>query len=266
MKHLWQVCAVGATLVGAGCADGTTRPSPEGSSVPATIVVPAILESAAGQFAFNADGSRLYIQDGPGDGSGECYDICDPIDDGGSGGGDGSGGTGEYPEPLLQGPQYTEARFDSDVLKGHAEMTLQFADHASQNMTLSTWRPEGSVIGSQKFTTARIWPFPVPLAQTLTTDGSMPAPICGARGQGISVHEISSSASSTMTNSRTETTHSTIMNQPACTSTSGTQSRETTETSSSGGQLRICLREDHYSSTGQYIYTETIYCYYTAAA
>lgn len=257
MKHLWQMLAVGAAVLGAGCADSTMKPSPATISVPTTIVVPAIRGSAAGQFEFNADGSRLYIVDDPGDGSGECYDICDPT----NGEGEGGGGSGEdYPAPTLQGPQYTEALFDGSILKGHAEMTFQFADHAAQNMTLSTWRTDGSVVASQKFTTARIWPLPVLLAQTLVTDGSMPAPVCGARGQGITSHDVSSAADK-LTSGRTETSHSTIMNQPACTSTNTTENRTTTE-SSSGGMVRICSRLDHYSSTGYYIDTETLYCYY----
>jgi hypothetical protein len=261
MKHLWQMFALGAAAMGAGCADSATRPSLATSAVPATIIVPAITGSAAGMFEFNADGTRQYIQDAPGDGSGECYDVCDSsIDDGG--GGDAGSGGDSYQDPAFQGARFTEAHFDGSVLKGHAEMTFIWADHATQDMTLATWRPEGSVIGSQKFTTARVWPLPVLIGVTLNTDGNMPAPACGARGQGTSVHDVSSSAGKMMSR-RTETTFSTIMTQPACTSTQTTT--QTTTTSSAGGQLRVCLRYDHYSSEGEYIYTETIYCYYTAA-
>jgi hypothetical protein len=261
MKHLWQMLAVGAAVLGAGCADSTTRPSPATSAVPATIVVPEIRGSTAGQFEFNADGARLYIEDG-GDGSGECYDICDPIDS--SGGDDGYTGSGseEYHDPEFQGARYTEAYFDGSILKGRAEMTYLWADHASQKMTLSTWRPEGSILGSQEFITARIYPLPVLIGQTMKTDGSMPAPSCGSRGQGRTIHDLSSSAGKMMS-LRTATTYSNVMYQPACTSTQPTG--QTTTTSSSGGQLRICLREDHYSSEGEYLYTETIYCYYVAA-
>jgi hypothetical protein len=97
----------------------------------------------------------------------------------------------------------------------------------------------------------------------MTTDGSIFAPSCDGRGFGATVHEVWAGAFGRARGAK-ETTQSQMMYQRKCTSTSGTESRQTTE-ASSGGQLRICLREDHYSSEGQYIYTETIYCYYTAA-
>lgn len=195
MKHLWQMLAVGTAVMGAGCADSTTRPTPTTSSVPATIVVPGIRGSEAGRFEFNADGTRLYVEDGPGDGYGECFDVCDDSG-GGYDGGDSevSSGSEEYHDPEFQGSRYTEALFDGSILKGHAEMTYLWADHASQKMTLSTWRPEGSILGSQEFITARIYPLPVLIGQTMKTDGSMPAPSCGARGQGKTIHDLSSSA------------------------------------------------------------------------
>jgi hypothetical protein len=259
MKHLWQMFAVGTAVFGAGCADSMTRPSPAPSSVPATITVPAIRGSGAGQFEFNADGSRHYVQDG-GDGSGNCYDICEP---GGTNPGGGGGGSGDYGDPRLQGPYFTEAHFEQDVLKGHAEMSFTMADHASQDLSLSNWRPDGSMLGTQKYTTAQIWPLPVLVVLTMTTDGAMPAPRCGGRGQGNTLHDVSSSVKGYLIGQRA-TSYSTIMNQPLCQSTQPTV-QSTTVATSSGGLLKICKREDHYSASGEYTDTTTLYCYYTFA-
>ena len=259
MKHLWQMLAVGVAALGAACADSMTRPSPEPSAVPANIAVPSILGSAAGKFEFNADGSRKYIQDGSGDGSGNCYDICQPISGGGDGGGGGSADDGD---PRFEGPYFTEVLFDPDILKGHAEMSFVVADHATQDMTLSTWRPDGSVIGSQKYSTAQTWVLPVMTVHTMTTDGAMPAPHCGSRGQGTTAHEVWSLVKGYSFGQKA-TSFSAVMNQAACTSTQRTT--QTTTTSTSGGVLKICLREDHYSASGEYIDTATLYCYYTNA-
>jgi hypothetical protein len=260
MKHLRQMLAVGSVLVGTGCADSMTRPSPVAESVPATIAVPDIRGSVAGKFEFNADGSRHYIQDG-GDGSGNCYDICDS--GGGTSGGGSAGGGSEYDDPRFQGPHYTEAYFEGDVLKGHAEMSFTLADHASQDMSLSNWRPDGSILGTQKYTTAQIWPLPVVVVLTMTTDGAMPAPRCGGRGQGTTLHDVSSAFKGYGIGQKA-TSYSTIMNQPLCQSTQPT-TQSTTVSTSSGGLLKICQREDHYSASGEYIDTMTLYCYYTYA-
>lgn len=260
MKHLWQMLAVGTVVIGAGCADSMTRPTPEPSAVPTTIVVPSIKGSEAGQFDFNADGSRHYIQDG-GDGSGNCYDICDPS--GGDSGGAGADPGTDYGDPRFQGPYFVEAYFEQSVLKGHAEMSFTLADHATQDLSLSSWRPDGSMLGTQKYTTAQVWPLPVIVVMTMTTDGAMPAPKCGARGQGTALHDVSSSVKGYMIGQKA-TSYSTIMNQPLCQSTQQT-TQTTTVSSSSGGLLKICLREDHYSASGEYIDTTTLYCYYTNA-
>ena len=261
MKHLWQMLAVGTAVVGVGCADSMTRPSAEQNPVPTTIAIPNIRESAAGQFEFNADGTRQYVGDGGGDRSTNCYDICDPNGD--TGGGDGGTPGSEYGDPKFQGPYYTEVSFQSSALKGHAEMAFVLADHASQDMSLSTWRQDGSTLGSQKYTTAKIWPLPVILVQTMTTDGLMPAPACGARGQGNTIHDVSSGVHGYLIGQRA-TSVSSIMDQPHCQSTTQT-TQTTTVSNTSGGLLKICLREDHYSATGDYIDTATLYCYYTYA-
>lgn len=267
MKHLWQMVAVGGTLVLVACADSPASPAslasalPELHNVPANISIPSIRGSAAGQFEIDANGIRRYMRDdGPiygGGGSDNCYDVCDDGSGGDSGGDGGSGGaSGDTP---MVDPVFTEAHFEGDKFIGHAEMTYLFADHATQEMTLTTAKADGSTISSQKFTTARVWALPVPFALTLETDGSIFAPKCGARGQGVSTHEafVEGLGRSYLVKLGSQ---STMMNQAQCTSTSGTRLREEQTTQGSGG-LRICLREDHYSSTGEYIYTATIYCY-----
>jgi hypothetical protein len=261
MKHQWQLLAVGAALAVCGCTDSAPSTSPEPARVPAIIAVPNIAESLAGPFAVDGHGvSRMIEPDNPDTGDETCFDVCD-----GSGGGDTSGGTSggtvSDDEPRFQGPYFTEAHFEQGILKGHAESTFLLADHAMQNMTLTVSRQDGSALGSQKFTTGRIWPAPILIPATLVTDGSIPAPECGARGQGITVHDISSNAKGYLLGS-TVTSQSTIMNQSQCPTT-----RTTTETTAtSGGQIRVCLRLDHYSSTGKFIYTETVYCYYIYAS
>jgi hypothetical protein len=258
MKHLWKLLAVSGALATGGCAERSTPVSPTAATVPTTIVVPRILESEAGRFNFDAYGIKRIITDDPvggDDGSGPC-DGCDD----GSGGSSG-GSTDTTGRISIAG--FTEAHFDGDKLLGHGEMSYTLADHALQDLTLTTARLDGSTLGSFKFSTSKTWLAPVPYPQTMTTDGSIFAPSCDGRGFGATVHEVWAGALGRATGAR-ETTQSQMMYQRKCTSTSGTESRQATE-ASSGGQLRICLREDHYSSEGQYIYTETIYCYYTAA-
>lgn len=258
MKHLWKLLAVGGALVAGGCAERSTPVSPTAAMIPSTIVVPPILESEAGRFSFDAYGNKRIITDDPvggDDGSGPC-DGCD----GGSGGT--SGGADTTGRISIAG--FTEAHFDGDKLVGHAEMSYTLADHALQDLTLTTARLDGSTLGSFKFSTSKTWPAPVPYPQTMTTDGSIFAPQCDGRGFGATVHEVWAGALGRAYGAR-ETTQSQMMYQRKCTSTNGTESRQTTE-AASGGQLRVCLRYDHYTSEGQYIYTETIYCYYTAAA
>ena len=262
MKHQWQLLAVGAALAVSGCTDSAPSTSPEPRGVPATITVPSIRESLGGQFDAGAHGARRIIDpENPDTGDENCYDICD-----GSGGGDPGGDTsGETSsddgEPMFQGPYFTEVHFEQGVLKGHAESTFLLADHATQNMLVTVSRQDGSALGSQKFTTGRIWPAPIIIPATLKTDGSIPAPECGARGQGITVHDIWGTVNRFMIG-KTETSASTVINQTPCPTT-----RQTTETTStSGGQIRVCLRLDHYSSTGKFVYSETVYCYYVYAS
>lgn len=268
MKHLWQMVAVGGTMALVACADSPASPanlasaSPELQDVPSSIAIPLIRASAAGQFEIDANGNRRYMSDGGpigggGGGSDNCYDVCDGSG-GGDAGGDGGSGDASGDSPSID-PVFTEAHFEGDKFIGHAEMTYLFADHATQEMTLTTTKPDGATLSSQKFTTERIWALPVPFAMTLETDGSIFAPKCGARGQGASTHLASLSGAS-----RTYLvklgSQSPMMYQAQCTSTSGTTLREERETQPSGG-IRICYRLDHYSSTGQYIYTETLFCY-----
>ena len=262
MKHLWQMLAASGALILGACANSPASLSPERDVVPANIVVPRIRESAGGQFEFDALGNRHYISnDGPiypGDGSGNCYDVCD--DGGGGTGGDGGGYTNDGGDgtPEWQAPLFTEAYFSGDIFKGHAEMAFTIADHATQTMTLTTSRLDGSTLGSQKFVSAKSWPVPVVLVTNMSTDGSMVAPKCGGRGQGVTIHEASATVKG-FTNGITATSQSQIMNQTQCSTTS--KPREEVTDPGSGGGVRICLRLDHYSSTGEYVYTETLYCY-----
>lgn len=260
MKHQWQLLAVGAALAVCGCTDSAPSTSPEPAPVPATIVVPNIGESLGGQFSGDTHGASRIIENNPGTGDENCYDICDGSGGGDTGDGTGGGTTGDD-DPRFQGPYYTEVHFEQNILKGHAESTFLLADHATQNMSLVVSRQDGSTLGSQKFTTGRIWPAPILIPATLVTDGSIPAPDCGARGQGITVHDISANVRGYLLG-HTVTSSSTIMNQAQCPTT-----KSSTEASAtSGGQIRVCLRLDHYSSTGKFVYTETVYCYYIYAS
>lgn len=261
--------ALGGSLAIIGCTDSPappTSPSIDPAQVPTTIRVPNISGSEAGQFTFDADGTRRRVMsDDPIAGGDNCYDVCEG--DGGSS----DPGSGE--DPYNDGAStpsivaaYTEAHFEGDVFKGHAEMTYQFADHASQEMTVMTARADGSTLGSAKFSSGKIWPLPQPLAQGLLTDGSIFAPQCGGRGMAISLHAISISAVSRAYGVN-GTTQSPMMYQSKCQSTPTSESGGETRTETAGyspsGGLRICYRRDHYSSEGEYIYTETLYCYDT---
>lgn len=264
MKYLWKTLALCGALAVAGCTDSPaapTPPSPELAGVPATITVPAIRGSAAGQFEFDADGTRRFVlSDDPIAGGGNCYDVCD-----GSGGSDGSGGDygsdGGAPEIKLIAA-FTEAHFERDILKGHAEMTFQFVDHAKQEMLLQTFRQDGSTLGSAKFTSGRIYAVPMLTTADLTSDGSLFAPQCDGRGFGLTQHDISISGIG-RTLAMSGSSQSGMMYQMKCQqdpSTSG-QPREEVSGKTPTGGLRVCHRLDHYSSTGEYIYTETLYCY-----
>lgn len=255
MKHLWKMLAVGGALAAAGCAERSTPVGPTVATVPATIVVPRISGSEAGRFNFDAYGNKRIITDDPvggDDGSGTC-DGCD-LDGGDTYSSGGSDTTGR-----ISIAAFTEAHFNGDKLVGHGEMSYTLADHALQDLTLTTARLDGSTLGSFKFSTSKTWIAPVPYPQTMTTDGSIFGPQCDGRGFGATVHEVWAGALG-RANGAKVTTQSGMMYQLKCTSTSGTETRETTE-DSSGGMLRICERLDHYSSDGEYIYTETLYCY-----
>lgn len=271
MKHLWKMLALGGALGIIGCTDSPatpTTPPLDLARVPATITVPKIRGSEAGKFELDADGSRRLVEpDNPITRGDDCYDVCDD----GSGAGD--PGSGEDNEDGISMPSiiaaYTEAHFERDIFKGHAEMTYQFADHASQEMTVMTARLDGSTLGSMKFSSGKIWPLPQPLAQNLVTDGSIFAPQCGGRGTAITQHSISVSAVARLY-SLSGSSQSGMMYQSKCqpVTESGTgQPRPETVAYTPGGGYRICYRLDHYSSTGEYIYTETLYCYdsYNAA-
>jgi len=261
--------ALGGGLAISGCTDrpaAPTAPSLEPATVPATIAVPSIRGSEAGSFTFDADGTRrLVLNDDPIAGGDNCYDVCDG--DGGSQ--DPAGGSNPGNEEIATPSiiaAYTEAHFERDIFKGHAEMTYQFADHASQEMTIMTARTDGSTLGSGKFSSGKIWPLPQLVAQGLITDGSIFAPQCDGRGTAISLHSISISAAS-RTYGLSGTSQSPMMYQAKCQTTTaesggGTVRPETAGYTPTGG-LRICYRLDHYSSRGEYIYTETLYCYDT---
>jgi len=233
------------------------------ADVPATIVVPIIRGSEAGGFEFDAEGIRRLVQpDDPHSGE-NCFDICD-----GGGGTTDPGGTDPSTDTGIPTPTilaaYTEAHFERDIFKGHAEMTYQFADHASQDMTLMTARQDGSTLGSMKFSSGKIWPLPQLSAQGLITEGSIFGPQCDGRGTAVSQHAISITAAS-RTYGVSGPSQSPMMYQSKCqpVSESGGQTRTETAGYTPTGGLRICYRLDHYSSEGQYIYTETLYCYDT---
>lgn len=264
MKQIWTALALGGALAISGCTDSPpplTSPSMDVARVPTTISVPK-LRPTEGAVDPHASAPKRLVQ--PDDPIGGCYDICD--------GGD-PGETTSDPDAdaeldgitLLRA--YTEAYWERDVLKGHALMTFQFVDHANQDMTLYTYRPDGGMIGSLKFSTARIWPVIMPQALDMETSGSIPGPTCGGRGFGVSQHLISGTAAG-RTLSFSGPSESQMMYQSKCQQISETsgQTQETVEGTQLSGGLRICHRLDHYSSSGEYIYTETLYCYDVYAA
>lgn len=263
MKHEWMALAFGGALAIGGCTDSPAAPnSPplDVAGVPATITVPKLL-GVNGEFDPHAFGPRRIVQ--PDNPIGGCYDICDGgSDPGGStddpGSGDAAGGI-----TLIR--SYTEAYWQRDILKGQATMTFQFVDHASQDMTLFTYRQDGSMIGSLKFSSGRVWPGIMPIVLDITTDGSIPGPQCDGRGFGQTQHFISATAAG-RTLSFSGPSTSQMMYQSKCQQTSdasgaGDQTRDEVDGRSPSGGLRICHRLIHYSSTGEYIYTETLYCY-----
>lgn len=263
MKHLWMMLALGGALGVAGCTDSPatpTSPTLALAQVPASITVPKIRGSGAGKFEFNADGTRQYVEsDDPITRGENCYDICE----GGAGSEDPESGstTDDLPSPTIVAA-YTEAHFERDIFKGHSEMTYQFADHASQEMTLTTARMDGSTLGSQKFSSGKIWPVPQPAAVDLVTDGSTFGPQCDGRGTAITQHSISLSVAA-RTYGISGPSQSPMMYQIKCqpVSESGSRAHEETVGYTPTGGYRICYRLDHYSSGGEYIYTETLYCY-----
>ena len=265
MKHLWRLLTLGGALAFVGCADSPSAPATASlalADVPTTIVVPRIRGSEAGTFEFDAERIRRIVEsDDPHTGE-NCFDVCD-----GDGGSNDPGG-GDVPDDGIPTPTilaaYTEAHFERDIFKGHAEMTYQFADHASQEMTLMTARMDGSTLGSMKFSSGKIWPLPQLVAQGLITDGSIFGPQCDGRGTAISQHGISITVA-TRTYGVSGPSQSPMMYQAKCqpVSESGGQTRTETAGYTPTGGLRICYRLDHYSSLGEYIYTETLYCYDT---
>lgn len=269
MKHQWKMLALVGALVIAGCTDspGTpTTPALESGRVPAAIAVPKIRGSEAGTFEFNADGTRhLVLSEDPIAGGNNCYDVCD------SSGGSTDPAASSDPEAAAAALSilisYTEAHFERDIFKGHTEMTYVGADHASQEMSLTTARQDGSTLGSAKFSSSKIWPVPQLAAQGLVTDGSMFAPQCDGRGTAVTQHNISISAMS-RTYGVGGPSQSGMMYQAKCQQVTdgaagGTQASDATVGYTPTGGLRICQRLDHYSSSGEYIYTETLYCYDT---
>lgn len=268
MKHLWKTLAImGAMALGA-CTDSPTSAGPERSQdlyndVPRTIVVPVIRGSMAGGFEIDALGNRQYVRsDDPITGGDNCYDVCDSE----PGGGDGSGGSsdgGGAESGLSITSLFTEAHFEGDIFKGYAEMKVVLADHAAQEMTLTTSKPDGSTLGSLKFSTVRDWPLPILFPEILISRGSMAGPKCGGRGQANTSHEASASIQG-FSNLRKIGSQSGVKYQPPCeapVTDGGGQTHDDVEGSTPAGGLRICHRLDHYSGSGEYIYTETLYCY-----
>jgi hypothetical protein len=268
MKHLWKTLAISAAMALGACTDSPTSASSEASQVPEpdvprTIVVPAIRGSEAGRFEIDALGTRQYVRsDDPISGGDNCYDVCDSD----PGTGDGAGGyddVGSGESGLSLSSLFTEAHFEGDIFKGHAQMTVVIADHAAQEMTLTTSRADGSTLGSLKFSTIRDWPMMILFPETLDSYGSMAGPKCGGRGQGITSHEASLSFKG-ISNLRKIGSQSGVKYQPSCeapVSDGGGQTHDDVDGSSPTGGLRICHRLDHYSASGQFLYTETLYCY-----
>lgn len=262
MKHTWKVLALGGALAAIGCADSPTPPtSPTLAEVgvPATIAVPKLRGVTSGEFDPNAAAPRRIVQ--PDDPVGGCYDICEGGDPGDMGGDAGDDGSGEINFLAT----YTEVHWERDVLKGHAEMTFQFIDHANQEMSLYTYRPDGSQIGSLKFSAGAVWPGIMPLAQTLKSDGTLAGPPCDGRGFGATQHSISVGFGAAML-SKYGASQSQMMYQSKCQTATPTSTQTQDEVVGyTPTGLRICHRLLHYSSEGEYLYTETLYCYDTYA-
>lgn len=268
MKHLWRTLAISGAMALGACTDSPTSASSEPSEVwqpdvPQTIVVPAIRGSMAGRFEIDALGTRQYVRsDDPISGGDNCYDLCDSSPGSGAGSGD-SGDAGGAGGGLVLTSLFTEAHFEGDIFKGYAEMTVVLADHAGQEMTLTTSKADGSTLGSLKFSTVRDWPMLILFPETLISRGSMAGPKCGGRGQANTSHEASVSVKG-LSNLRKIGSQSGVKYQPACegpVTNGGGQPHDDVDGSTPAGGLRICHRLDHYSGSGQYLYTETLYCY-----
>lgn len=237
MRNCWTLLIAG-TLATYACTDAVgPRAAAAPLDVPASIVIPGL--GAAG------GGSSHDLVPDPNDPN-NMIDVPP-----------------EYLQAGLLDHLLTSISADADGGMVGVAMMSFYATDASQTMTLEAWR-DGGKVGSKDFSDASGWA--VPQIGSLTTNGTIPTPSCGATLLGNTQHSASIGWAGRKFWSATRGTSGVPISQLGCATQTSTSSTSTTTTSgggpvtdgsgSGGTVLYICETTDYYSASGWYLYSE----------